>query len=76
VPVRISSKSRALDALVGAGIAAVVIVAATFGDLGPAHRAMPSITYGTMQGSVRQHFLKAKPAHAKARCSGSAPCSL
>jgi len=68
------AKSRTLDAIAGAGIAAVVIVAATFGDLGPAHHVVPAIAYGSMQGSARQHLFKAKPVHAKARCLGTAPC--
>ena len=68
------SPKRALDALVGAGIAAVVIVAATFGELGPVHRAVPAVAYGSMQGPARQHLFRAKPFHAKARCLGAAPC--
>jgi len=75
VPGQKPSKPRALDALVGTGIAAVVIMAATFGELGPAHRTAPTVAYGAMQGSARLHAFKAKPAHAKARCLGTAPCS-
>ena len=69
------SKTRALDALVGAGIAAVVIVAATFGEFGPARHATQAAAYGAMQDSAQQHPLKAKSVHGKARCSGAAHCS-
>jgi hypothetical protein len=68
-----SPKSRALDAMVGAGIATVVIVAATFGELGPARHATQA-AYGAMQGIAQHHALKATPTHAKARCVGTAPC--
>lgn len=67
------SKTRALDALVGTGIAAVVIVAATFGELGPAHRAPQAVAYGAMQ-PARHHTPKVKAAYPKQRCT-PAPCS-
>ena len=66
-------KTRALDALVGTAIAAVVIAAATFGDLGPA-RHTAQANYAAMQASSRHHLFRTKPAHAKARCLGTAPC--
>ena len=67
------SKPRALDALVGTGIAAFVIVAATFGELGPAHRASQAVAYGAMQ-PARHHAPKAKAAYPKVRCTPG-PCS-
>lgn len=70
-----SPKPRGLDAIVGAVIAAVVIMAATFGELGPARHATQAATYGAMQGSTRPHALKAKSDHTTARCPGVAPCS-
>jgi hypothetical protein len=75
VPGQKTSKPRTLDALVGTGIAAVVILAATFGELGPVHRSASSVAYGAMQGPSRLHALKTKPAHAKARCSGAPACA-
>jgi hypothetical protein len=72
VSIKKPSKPRALDALVGTGIAAVVIVAATFGELGPAHRAPQAVAYGGMQ-PVRHHPFKAKAVYPKARCT-PAPC--
>jgi len=70
-----SPKPRTLDAIVGAVIAAVVIMAATFGELGPARHATQAAAYGTMQGSARPHAFKARSGHAKARCPSAAPCS-
>ena len=69
------SKPRALDAVVGAVIAAVVIMAATFGELGPAHHATQAAAYGTMQGSVLHQAFKAKSTHVKARCAAASVCS-
>lgn len=74
MPEQKRSKSRALDALVGTAIAAVVIAAAIFGDLGPA-RHTAQANYAAMQASAPHHLFKTKPAHAKARCLGTAPCS-
>ena len=68
-------KPRALDAFVGAVIAAVVIMAATFGELGPARHATQAAAYGTMQGSTLHHAFKGKSFHAKARCTGVSACS-
>jgi len=65
------SKPRALDALVGTAIAAVVIVAATFGELGPARHTTQAVAYGTMQGSARHPMLKAKSVYPKVRCHAS-----
>jgi len=73
VPEQKRSKSRALDALVGTTIAAVVIVAATFGDLGQAHHTTRA-NYAAMQASARHPPFGTKPAHAKARCLGTARC--
>jgi hypothetical protein len=53
-------KSRARDALVGSGIAAVVILAATFGELGPARHPQQPIAFGAMQGTVGHTLLKNK----------------
>jgi hypothetical protein len=66
--------SKPLDAIVGAGIAAVVIMAATFGEFGPAHHATQAATYGAMQGSQRHQAFGVRTGHAKARCLGTAPC--
>ena len=68
------SKRRAIDAFVGAGIAAVVIMAATLGELGPARHATQAAAYGTIQSPAQHHALKGRRAHAKARCTGTAPC--
>jgi hypothetical protein len=56
------SRSRARDAAVGSGIAAVVIAAATFGELGSAHHGPQPAALANMQGAAVHHVLKAGPA--------------
>ena len=56
------SKSRARDAAMGTGIAALVIVAATFGELGSAHHGPQPAALATVQGGMVHHVLKAKAA--------------
>jgi len=46
----------------GSGIAAVVIAAATFGELGSAHHGPRPAALATMQGGMSHHVPKAKAA--------------
>lgn len=61
-PKKRTSKSRARDVAMGSGIAAVVIVAATFGELGNARHGPQPAALTTMQGDMIHHGLKAKAA--------------
>jgi len=66
-------KSRALDALVGASVAALLIGAAFFGEPGAVHQQARPVVFGSVQGgiphAVRHCQHRFAPVCVKGRCA-------
>lgn len=66
-------RSRALDVLLGASVAALLIGAAIFGEPGPANRQARPVVFGSVQGGlshvVRHCRHKALPVCVKGHCA-------
>lgn len=55
-----ASRSRGRDAALGSGVAAIIVVAATFGELGNGHHPSPPVMLGGVQTAAVHHAVKPK----------------
>ena len=66
-------RSRALDVLLGASVAALLIGAAIFGEPGPVHQQTRPVVFGSVQGglshAVRRCQHKLAPVCVKGHCA-------